>query len=203
MSVTLAGRAVTEHDQGDRVLALQLGRVGQAHGVQRIGRQRGALGGDAVLVRVIPAVPVPPQQREHLNGIYAPAEGGHRVAVGREQPVLRAEREDRADLSRFLAARRRIHGQPSLPGQGRCLGVETPGQHHLPMQREEHVVAGHVKIGGPNGLAISLKQPQRGPGRKQSLGSPAAGDCARHRCHMRSDQGRQLVTILRSCAPNI
>ena len=104
VGITLAGRAVTEHDQGDRVLALEPGRVGHADGVQRIGGQRGALGGDAVFVGVISAVPVPPQQRERLNGIYAPADHGHRVAVGREQPVPRAEREYRANLARFLAA---------------------------------------------------------------------------------------------------
>ena len=132
-----------------------------------------------------------------------PADHGHRVTVGREQPVLRAEREDRANLGRFLAVGRRIHGEPSLLGQGCRLGIETPGQHHLPVQCEENVVARHLEVDRRDSPAVGVQQRQRSPGGQQPVRLRAGGDNRYRRCHMRSDQGRQLVTILGLCSLNI
>jgi Lrp/AsnC ligand binding domain len=87
MRVALAGRAVAEQHERYLVLLLEPRGVREADGVQGVGRERGALRRDPVLVGVVAAVPVTAQQGEGLLGGHAPSEDGDRVAVGGEQPV--------------------------------------------------------------------------------------------------------------------
>src|SRR6202035_855739 len=101
----LAGSAVAEQHERDLVLLLEPGGVGEADGVQRVGRQRGTLRRDPALAGVVAAVPVAAQQGQGLLGGHAAGEDGYRVAVGGEQPVLIAQRERRTDLAGVLPRR--------------------------------------------------------------------------------------------------
>ena len=111
-------------------------------------------------------MPVAAQQGQHLDRIDAPGDRGHRVAVGGKQPVLLAQGQDRADLRRLLAVRRRVYRQPPLPGQGGRLGVEAPGQHHPAIELQEDVVSGHIQI-ARHGPAVRVHQGQRRITRQQ------------------------------------
>ena len=139
VGVALAGRAVAEQRQRHLVLVLQRGRVREADRVQGVGRQRGALRRDPVLVGVVAAVPVAAQQREGLLGGHAAGQHRHRVAVGRKQPVLAAQRERGPDLAGVLAAGGRVDREPALLGQRGRLAVEAAPEHHPPVQLNQHL----------------------------------------------------------------
>jgi hypothetical protein len=161
--ITLAGRTVTGQHQRRLVGALELGGPGEADGVQGAGGQRRALRGDPVLVRVIAAVPLAAQQRQRLGGRDAPGQHGHRVAVGREQPVLLTKREDGPHLAGFLAARGRVHRQAPLPGQRSGLGVQPAADHHLAVQFAQDLVRGQLQERGLARTAELVDQAERVP----------------------------------------
>ena len=181
--VALTGRAVAEHDQGDRVLALDHGRAGQSHGVQGIGRQRRALGCHPVLVRVVAAMPVSAQQGQDLDRVHAARGHGHRIAVGRKQPVLRTQSRHRADLACFLAARGWVHRESPLLGQRGRLRVKPAAEHHHPVQGQENVIVGHGEVLAGDSAACGVQQRDRSLARQQPLRCHGDGR------HLRSSSG--------------
>ncbi|MDI2019868.1 hypothetical protein PJL18_00362 [Paenarthrobacter nicotinovorans] len=103
VEVTFAGGAVTAHGHHYRVFTAQLGGMGNAHGVQQLGGQRGALDADVVLFGVVSTVPVAAEDGHHLYGVYPAGHDGDGVAVGGEQPVTFAEAHGSCHLAGFLA----------------------------------------------------------------------------------------------------
>src|SRR5690606_10455576 len=87
VEVALAGGAVTDEHHRYRVVATAPGCVRQTRSVQALCRERCALGGSPVLVGVVAAVPVTPQEGQSLDRIDVAGDQRHRVAVGREEPV--------------------------------------------------------------------------------------------------------------------
>ncbi len=149
VEVALARGPVPDERHHDRVASPSLLAVRQPGRVQQLRRQRRALGRDVGLRDVIPAVLVTAEQGEHLDRVDPAADQGDAVAVGREDPVLLAQREDRADLAGLLAARAGIDGQAPLLGERRRLDVEAPPDHHPAVALDElvgvrlDVVVGH------------------------------------------------------------
>lgn len=131
VEVALAGAAVADQGERHHVVALETGGVREAHGVRELGRERGAQGRDAVLVRVVTGVPVAAQQRERLHGVEATGDGGERVAIAREEPVPVFEDERGGDLAGLLAGAGGVDGEPALLGQGRGLRVVAAAAHQL------------------------------------------------------------------------
>ena len=87
--VALARGPVAEVGHGhDRVLA-QARRVGEAHGMQGLRRERRRLRGGAVGVLVVPVVPVAAERLQDVAGLDAAGEQRDAVAIGREEPVAR------------------------------------------------------------------------------------------------------------------
>src|SRR5690606_25383497 len=119
VEVALARRAVTDEAERDAVAASTGQAVPSTSSVDGLGRERRALGGGARRDRVVAAVPRAAQQRQHLDRVQAAADQRHRVAVGREEPVVLLESEDRGDLAGVLAARGGIDRQTALLGQRR------------------------------------------------------------------------------------
>ena len=105
---------------------LSLRGVRDADGVQQLGGQRGALRRDAVRVRVVAAVPVAAQQRQHLDRVDAAGDQRPRCR-GRSGTASRrrASASAAADLAGLLAVRGRVDGEPALLGQRGGLGVEA------------------------------------------------------------------------------
>jgi hypothetical protein len=126
VEVALARATVTAHRHHDRRLATKPGRVRDTDRVRQLGRQGRRVRGDVVLVRVVAAVPVALQQTQRLDRIDTFADGGDRVAVGGEQPVVVAEHLGRRHLARLLTVRGGIHGQPALPDERVRLVVQPP-----------------------------------------------------------------------------
>ena len=92
-----------------------------------------------MLVGVVAAVPLSAQQSQHLDRVHSPRGHCHRIAIGRKQPVLGTQGQDRADLARFLPMRRRVHRQPPLLGQRGGLDVDLAAEHHAAVQLTEHL----------------------------------------------------------------
>lgn len=103
----------------------------EAHGVRELGGERGAQGGDAVLVRVVAGVPVTAQKRQSLDGVHATGDGGQRVAVAREEPVALLEGECGGHLAGLLAGAGGVHGEAALLGEGGGLRVVPASAHEM------------------------------------------------------------------------
>ena len=139
VDVSLARGAVAEvDDRGDvRLVPLDAHRI--ADGVQGLRADDDLLGGHPRLVRV-PArergAAPHPQQVQRGDA----AQQGHAVlAVGREDEVVRAQRDGGAHLGGLLAQQRGPQGQLALTLQVRGLDVEAPDHGHLAVQRGEGV----------------------------------------------------------------
>jgi hypothetical protein len=76
---------------------------------------------------------------QHFHWIDASRENGHRVSIGREQPVLFSQCQRRTDLACFLAAGRCVYRKTALPGKDRGLLVETTPGKHLPIHRQHEL----------------------------------------------------------------
>jgi hypothetical protein len=138
VEVALAGRAVADEREGDQVLGrrrarggAQPGGVGEPHGMRGLGGQRRRKGRDPVLVGVVAAVGVPPHLGERVDGPHAACDHGEGVAVGREQPVPRAQHHGRRDLAGLLTGGRRVDGEAALAGQRGGLLVVPAPEHEL------------------------------------------------------------------------
>ena len=146
--VALARGPVAEVGHGhDRVLA-QARRVGEAHGMQGLRRERRRLRGGAVGVLVVPVVPVAAERLQDVAGLDAAGEQRDAVAIGREEPVARLDRRDGADLAGLLAVRGGVGRQPALLGERGHLHVEATGDHHAPVELEERLGVGQVEAAG-------------------------------------------------------
>ncbi|CAM5342658.1 hypothetical protein SMICM304S_06672 [Streptomyces microflavus] len=155
VEVALAGAAVADHGEGDDVVPLEAGRVGQTHRVRQLGGERGAERGDAVLTRVVAGVPVPAQQGQRLDRVEPARHGGQGVPVAGEQPVPLLKHQGGGDLARLLAGARRVDRQTALLGQRGGLRVVPPAADQLGVEPEQQLgvdVGDRVRTEHPVGL---------------------------------------------------
>ena len=143
--VALAGGTVTEEGERDDRVVLDLRGHREPHRVQRLRGQRGRQRGHPVLVRVEAAVPAAREEREQLDDVDAARERAHGLAIGREEPVVGLEREDRTHLGCLLAVARGEDPERSLAGQVDRLAVDAAAQRHEAIEAAE-LVRGQVDV---------------------------------------------------------
>lgn len=132
--VALAGGAVSEVRDHGRVGAV----LGDAHGVpggvQGLRADDDRVQVEVVGVRVPAAVVHAAEHAEQVGRVDPAAPGDAVLAVGREDVVVLAGGAPGADLGGLLTEQRGPQAQLALALQGGGLGVETAGQHHVPVQ---------------------------------------------------------------------
>ncbi len=105
--------------------------------VERLGGQWGRQRGDPVLVRVEAAMPAAGEESEELDDVDPAREGADGLAIRREEPVIRLECEDRADLCSLLALARGEDPERSLAGEVDRLTVNATAERHQAVKGAE------------------------------------------------------------------
>lgn len=81
------------------------------------------------------------------------------LSIGREDEIAGVQGSAGPDLRRLLTKARRPDPQFALPLQRRGLGVDPPGQHHVPVEAPDHrglVVGRHADAEGEVGVVHAL-----------------------------------------------
>ena len=133
VGVPFARSTVAEEREGREAIAAQPCGQGKPGRVDGLRRQRHGHRGDSVGREVVVVVRDGAVCGEHLQRVDAARDDGHRVAVGREQPVDGREGERRTDLDGLLPECGRVRAEAALAAEVQRLGVDPAGEHESPI----------------------------------------------------------------------